>query len=340
MNIREIANLLGVAPSTVSIVLNDKKGVGKELRAKITELLVQNGYRIRKPEFEPSTIEFLFFRNIRYVEDHHDDTFGTILSGVDRVTGAMNSKCTVKKTDAENLERDIERINQDNKIVGVLFMGSEYASHEPGVLEKCKKPIVVMDSSLGAYPINSVDMNNAQGIRYIFEHLKAYGHSKIGFVRSKQVNGCMYDRYLQVDIRAKEAGIVIDPELVGEVGQMTSTIGQEMDAYVSGLPYFPTAFVTANDFIALNLIKTLWSHGYRVPDDVSVIGYDDSPLCLYTVPRLTTVFSDFAKIGEVGALRLFEMIRNDDKDVRKIYVEAKFVNGESVKNLNEETKSN
>lgn len=338
MNIREIAKKLGVAPSTVSFVLNNRKGVRDELRETIAKELEANGYRIKydKQYAGMQTIQFFYYHTSNYLRGRRDDTFITILGGAEYMSRHLSYSCVLVNTDEEHLTSDIAHAEQDPAVRGIILMGTEFTGGDPPreILEAmlaCKLPIVVLDACWNHLPINTVNINNYQGLYATIGELAKNGHSEIGYVRDRKQYGCLADREECTFTMVKRFGMHIDEANIVNVSQFSERIGEELESYLVQARSLPTAFVADNDFIALNLIEKLHKYGFEVPDDISVVGFDDSPLRRFTKPRLTTAKSDYRGMGEAAVRRMQQLLDDEDeKNIIKLTVESNYVPGDSV----------
>lgn len=330
MKVREIAAVFGVAPSTVSLVLNGKPGVGDELRKSIEEKLIENGYTIKKEQEERGTILFIYYISSRYLSNRKDNTFAMLLGGVQKVCKQKNYICSLIYAGHGELEEKIREADEKADIRGIVFLGTEYFHSPDKVLLGAKTPLVVLDGFFPDYPLNTVNIDNAYGIYEEVKYLKAKGHRTVGYLRCGLPYGCLQDRRNCVELVLRQMGLQLREEDIVEVTQDTEALEEEIGAYLDRQKQLPTAFIADNDLIGIMAVKTMQARGLRVPEDISVIGFDDAGLCQLSTPKLTTVRADFEKMGERAVYRLLRMMEEKDKCVEKLYIGTEFIERESV----------
>ena len=181
MKVREIAAVFGVAPSTVSLVLNGKPGVGDELRKSIEEKLIENGYTIKKEQEERGTILFIYYISSRYLSNRKDNTFAMLLGGVQKVCKQKNYICSLIYAGHGELEERKSERQTKRRISGEsYFWARNIFIRRTRFCWGQRPPLVVLDGFFPDYPLNTVNIDNAYGIYEEVKYLKEKGHQAVG----------------------------------------------------------------------------------------------------------------------------------------------------------------
>jgi len=233
----------------------------------------------------------------------------------------------------ENFSEQLDALIYD-KTIGIILLGTELSDDDLEPFKKAVCPVQIIDYWPANQDFNGVLINNSDSARMAVEYLAQKGHNKIGYLRGNvRIKA----------FRSREVGYMIGlqkAELKKE-DKYTFTLSTQMDgAYKDMLDYLdkkselPTAFFSDNDMIAFGVIKALQDRGIRVPEDISIIGFDDLPYCKIVSPRLTTIHVAVKEMGAEAVHRLKHLIDNPDAPNYKIQICTKLIERESVRDLN------
>lgn len=195
-------------------------------------------------------------------------------------------------------------------------------------------PLVILDHWSESMEFNAVLINNADAARMMTEHLIDYGHREIGYLRGAfRIKG-FRSRFVGFQTALKKKKVPYRDEYTVTLSTSLNGAYQDMLAYLKKKPKLPTAFFADNDMIALGAMKALEEMGYRIPQDVSVAGFDDLPFSGIASPPLTTLRVPNREMGRMAVRRLAEMIEGIDADaVTKIQVCPQIVYRDTVKRI-------
>ena len=325
MKIRDIAKLAGVSTATVSHVINSTRFVSDEVKQKVQQVIKSNGYT-------PNA----HARNLAMQRNH---TFGLILSDlsnpffpelVKSIQECANQKgyeITLANTnyDAERTLASVQRM-LEQRVSGVAVMTSEMdaalaerlAAHEIGV--------VFLDvGKVGPY-VSNIAVNYEKGIRAGVEHLLELGHRRIAYISGPQRLKSAQRRLLAFTktIRKHES----EPFIFE--GDFKATGGQQAVAAMLLQKQRPTAIVAANDLMAMGAMRELRKAGLRVPEDISVVGFDDILFAELADPPLTTVALPREEIGRAAVEALLHTVTSDSKEGREYKITPKLIVREST----------
>ncbi len=332
VNIRKISEETGFSMSTVSNALNHKKGVNKKTAEKILQAAEEMGYRSGAEE-EITKIRFVIFR--RNGMNIDDSIFHpAVIEGVERQAKLMGHEtlfCYVDMNDPDYEERlgDILTDGQS----GVVLLGTEMMEEDYAPYACAKSRIILLDGRSDRYAFDSVLINDTESAAAAVEYLVEKGHKRIGYMRGEFRIQAFRSRESGYYQAMNRRGLPVKEDYVATVGTRIETAYQKMKEYLTGAEELPTAFFADNDAIAIGGMRAIKESGYRIPEDISVIGFDNIAFGLISDPPLSTV--NVYK-QELGARAVRELLSMADKDCRakvKIQVCTDFVERGSVKEI-------
>ena len=337
MNFRGIADKLGVSIATVSRVYNGKPGVNKEIREKVEAELANNGYGPGE-KTDPDSAEknglamivFVVYEGENYNVERSADYFAGILLGAEKTAKKLGYLLSVARVKQDNFESFITESREVKLSKGVLLFATELTDDRLDILDKCPVPIMVIDNEMKLKSYNSICVDNYYGTYKALEYLKKLGHRKIGFFAPTCPIGGMPLREKYFYEIMPELGLETDKRFIAKADHVLLEGVRQVNEYLDNAKELPTAFFAANDSIGVSAIMALKQHGYSVPEDISIIGFDDVNIGNASDPQLTTMRIDLAAMGEIGIRRLAELINGAD-NVQHIYIETSLVIKESTK---------
>lgn len=327
VSMQDLAEQLGVSKVTVSKALNGKEGVGKELKEKIVALAQKSGYvlpdygsrRIKKVGIIMSD-RFCFGDGGKFYRDMYNQIVGELQK--------FSCSSIMISSDNSNFAEDLKRIESTGIFDGLIFLGIlDRKVREQ--LSTINLPQICVDIYDKSHKLDSIVTENIYSSYEITNYLIQQGHEKIGFVGTIGGTTSITDRYLGYIRRMLEQGLNPNPawnipDRDEESKVIPLVLPEEM----------PTAFVCNCDETAFQLVKELNEKGYCVPEDVSVVGFDDSVYAQVCNPPLTTVAVNIEEIGKIAAKR---MVKHLEKPKRKggemFRVPGRIIYRSSVKKL-------
>ncbi|MFD8260976.1 LacI family DNA-binding transcriptional regulator [Streptomyces griseoluteus] len=302
----EIAREAGVSAPTVSKVLNGRADVAAATRTRVEELLRTHGYRRRRAEVTRSPLIELVFHElesawamevIRGVENVARD------AGLSVVLSESAGRLTPGRTWADQVA--------GRRPHGVVLVLSGLDAAQQALLTSRSVPFVVMDPAgdPGA-DVPSVGATNWQGGLAATRHLIDLGHTRIGAIGGPSRMMCARARLDGYRAALETAGLPADPALIRE-GDFHHESGHRLGLDLLGRPDRPTAVFAGNDLQALGLYEAARELGLRVPEDVSVVGFDDLPVARWVGPPLTTVRQPLTEMAEAAARLVLELGRGE-----------------------------
>lgn len=287
---QDIAAMFGVSVATVSNALNGKKGVSKAVRDKIIAAAIEMGYSLHKPLPETK-------RHIRLIMFK---IHGSVI--VDSQFFSELSESIQMECQAANLELIINHVYKgsdtewrtqisefcDEKSAGIILLATEMNEEMLRCFDNCKSPLIALDNLFRDSPVSSVVMNNYEAGRIATQELFRNGHSHIGHITSNVPFSNAYDRCKGYEAVMREH----KTENQLDIWYIRPTIEgayEDIRKLIESGRKLPTAFFAGNDMMAIGAIRAMQEAGISIPDDVSLIGMDDTDLCLACSPQLSTI---------------------------------------------------
>ncbi len=315
ITIREVAGESGFSVTTVSMVLNNGAGVDRisqRTRNRIWEVARQLGYR---PNLHARSLRSNRSQTLGVMVFDLTDPYCTqILRGIQNhirpsglfpiVTDLQDDRSQFQTCLDMLLGRRVEGIIS---IANPLYLDSKLLSE----FSDRKIPAVVIGRELSNVPVSSVVVDNAVGTRLAIQHLYDLGHSKMAFIKGPDILVDSIQRWQGLESFAAEVGLELDPELIVQIQGRNSTFREayELTEELLRRPSRFTALITFDDLSACAAIRALSKAGKRVPEDCSVVGFDDIPSAAFYNPPLTTIQQQLEMQGSLGAEIVEQLIR-------------------------------
>lgn len=332
MNVREIARAAAVSPATVSLVLNGKPGVKADTRQRVAQLLSENGYEIRQTGTSKQTVRLMF---LRYCGTRHEqfdpryDFFVEIMNGIEYQAAEYGFQLSIANADAASLEAAIRSAAET--FSGILLFGSELEQETAPLLEQSPCPLIAIDAHFPSCPIHCINIDNEGGIFQAVRYLQKLGHKKIGYLTSAAGNGAIPTRLHSFQSALTEYGLSYFPEYTFSLPPHLKLAAEQMEKILNGHPPLPTAFAAANDSLTLGAMQALQQSGRRIPEDISLVGFDDAYLTSMSSPPLTSVSVPKEMIGRTAVRQMKHLLDcPDDSTVYKIQLCTKLIERQSA----------
>lgn len=330
VTISAIAEAAGVSIPTVSRVLNGRSDVAPGTRERIENLLREYGYRRRGARPTPSGLVDLVFNDldspwaveiIRGVEESlHAEGMSVVVSAIHRRGGADSTRKWLDTLSARTSD-------------GVILATTDLDSFLHAELQRLNLPVVVVDpAGVPDLEVPTVGATNWTGAVTATEHLIAQNHRRIGFVAGRPGLWCSRARLDGYRAGLDAAGIPSDSRLVA-TGDFDYSSGFAAGTELLSQPDPPTAIFAASDQMALGVYEAARQRGLRIPDDLSVVGFDDLPEAGWASPPLTTVRQPLSEMGALAARTLMRLVRGEAVESPRVELSTKLICRASVRAL-------
>lgn len=290
MKAKDIAEILGVSTATVSLVLNNKPGVGEQKRQEIINKIKELGceHLLKDVAANKGNIGFVVYKTVGKIIDE-SPFFNYILEGINKRLNEYGYNLTFvylnKTTPVEVQKMQLRSVD----CKGYVVFGVEMQRDDLQIFLDTGMPFVVLDNSFLDDDVDSVAINNDQGMGLVMRYAYEMGHRKIGYIRCKERISSFDERFEAYKRWMNQLGLVFCEEDIFDVSYSEREINLGMKECFRDRKEVPTLLFAENDFIACNAMQSLQEMGYKVPEDISIIGYDDRPICQMVVPAVTTI---------------------------------------------------
>lgn len=315
--IKDVAKLAGVSTATVSRALNNASAVSPDTKDAVMKAADAVGYRInhsaRSLRLQRTGAIAVLIPNVG------NPFFSNILGGIESVMTQSNINVLVLDTKGESSQADIADYLTSQRADGIICLDGQLApdstSDQSSMLNL---PVVFACEWPSTHNSSSVRSDNAKGAALAIEHLASLGHRNIGHVQGPEGNVLTTQR-CDATIKALGAhGLVVNEDWFFK-GDFGLESGAEVAREWLSLKDRPTALFCASDLMAIGIMAELSEHGIKVPDDLSVVGFDDIEISRFYTPKLTTIRQPTREIGVIAAKALHDKLHGfNTKAVSKL----------------------
>jgi LacI family transcriptional regulator len=341
ITIEDIAREAGVSIATVSRVMNGTKSVSAELKQRVLHVIQRNNFR-------PNTLARGLITNQTFtigviVSDIGNPVFGALTKGINRVCQDRNYTVIICESDGKR-EKELTLIQKlsEQRIDGLLFAGVDVSEPLARKMLEMDYPtvLVTQEESGGMKHLPTVVHDNREAVRDAVQFLAASGHSRIAFIGGPEndySSGILRLQGYRAALR--ELGIE-PPESYVEHGNFTFESGFEcMKRIYEENRDLPTAVMVCSDLMAIGAMQCARQMGIPVPEEISVMGFDDSELAMYSTPALSTVRISYQDEGVAAAEELFDRIDGEDRRPTIRHIPHKVIRRSSVCRVGEAVKA-
>jgi LacI family transcriptional regulator len=306
ITIQDVAHAAGVSVSTVSRVLNNKDDVASDTYQKVRSVITELGYA--------SSLAAKSLRSRQtgviglIIPDLEDPFCIQVIKGIHQAIVAFNydllafTSGSIKQPSRAERERHYVTLLNGSLTDGIIVVTPAAISFS------MVAPLVAIDPNDHCPDYLTVIAANYTGAMAAMEYLIGLGHRCIGFIGGRPDLLCARQRLQGYENALRQANIAPDPALIA-TGNFTRAVGRICAQRLLSLPEPPTAIFAANDQSAFGAIEAAREAGVRVPDDLSIVGFDNVPEAVYFNPPLTTVDQFVVKMGYVGTEMLIRAIQ-------------------------------
>ncbi|RKE22823.1 LacI family DNA-binding transcriptional regulator [Streptomyces sp. TLI_171] len=314
VTVREIAAAAGVSPATVSRVLTGQAVVADETRAAVRDAMDRLG--TPEPAAKRTARPGAVFVRCPYLLT---DYFGTIVTAVAETLERHGRELILSAGGSTRHNGALAELPRRRDLAGALLILPVEEGEELERLRRQDFPFVVIDPRTPVpRDIAAVSASHFTGARNLTAHLAALGHRRIGIINGPGDWLASTSRFAGHTSALAEVGVLIPPELVASI-EPTSDWGYSAAGRLLDLPDRPTALVAFNDKAAVGALRAAHERGLRVPEDVSIAGFDDDYLSRTSIPTLTTVRQPLEELGGLAVSLLLRLI--EGTTVEALHVE-------------------
>ena len=302
----DIARELGVSKSTVSKALNGAKDVSKAMRQTVLEKAVEMGYSRTARSAEPLRLA-VFVINMEYTKPE-DFGYDLVMGFRQAAEPSGYQVEMIPLTHQLQLDTHYDTYMVKNNYSGALLLGLSLLDPWMKDFETCKTPAILYDNHISNNPrVTHIGVDNAAGMEMAVKYLKDLGHTNIGYL-SSALQAYVYRQRHTAFFRAMEAnGLYMDDSRNGNADFINDCLSMHLPRILDA---GCTAIVCSHDLLANSVMVHLKEMGLRIPDDISIVGFDDIPMCRFTFPALTTIRQDRINIGKSAFYAMLNQLNN------------------------------
>ena len=333
MNIVGIAKKAGVSTATVSLALNNRHGVSRRTRERILRIAKEVGYTKRPSRaLMRGTVQFLkIIRHAHTLNQDHNVFISDYIDGISHRARDVQMRVEFSSVSAASGLADITAQMEQQDVAGFLVLGTELTAEDVRALATVQRPMVFLDTCHDFLPFDFVDMANEDSVFLAVSHMAGRGHRRIGMVTSR-VNVVNFRIREEGFRRALAAlGHPVDEGLIFPVDSTFHGAYGEFSALIASGRKLPDALFCCNDIVCLGVLRALREAGRRVPEDISLVGFDNLPASAHSDPPLTTIRVANKEIGAAAITLLKERIENPEKPCSKVLIGGDLVERQSVR---------
>lgn len=327
ISLRTLGEYLNLSPATISLVLNNAPGVRsipQETRDRVKEAATRFNYR---PSFYARSLRKRQSFSVGVLVPELNDNYTTqVLSGVEeRLIEEGYFYFTASHRRKPDLIEEYPQMLMDRSVEGFILI-------DTAIEHSWNLPVVAVAGHRQLEGVTNVVLDQRRAVTQALEHLISLGHRKIAFMRGGSHSSDADERWEYLMKVAAEMGIEVPDALKVQTQLRVSTpelgVGPTQELLSRKAEF--TALVCYNDIAAIGAIRALMDSGLRVPDDVSVVGFDDIQGAAYHNPSLTTIRQPLHEMGLRAADLLLKRIRNEENGVSSVAIEPTLVVREST----------
>lgn len=327
--LRDIADAAGVSPATVSLVLNGKGDISGTTRARVLETMARVEYRPRSSKGRVGPSDSLRFLKIskhgHTVNRDHSHFISDYIDGMSVEAARRGYTLEVVSHEEQPIDTIVSSLT-GMSARGVIVLGTELSEADIRAIQGAGVPTVFIDTFYDVLDMSFVNMNNEDSVFQVLSHFKHRGFRRIGFVASyvdttnfrlRREAFFKNMHRLQLDVR--------EADVVSFESTMSGAYADAV-AWLQRRASLAECYFCTNDVIAYGFIKALREHHVRIPEDVSIIGFDNLPLSATLEPPLTTIDVSKRKIGYLAVTVLHDLINaSEAQPAVKILVGARLI---------------
>lgn len=332
---KELAKKLNISAATVSMVLNNKPGISEKTRHTVMTAANKYGFdfsRLAQKSASSGSIQLVIYKKHGIVVT---DTpfFSQLLEGIEQCCKNQNFSLQVTYFyENESCEEQIESIKKLG-CDGILLLGTEMRLEDFEYFNNLNMPLVVLDTYFDELDFDFVTINNIKGTFNAAEYLISQGFDDIGYLQSSCEIANFTERFDGYRKAMKKHNLKIKSEYIHSITPSLDGAYKDMKNISSSK--FAQAYIADNDLIAAGCMRALKEHGIKIPEDVSVIGFDNMPFCDIIEPPLSTLDVQKNEFGTIAVQQLIQRIQSRNNSYSRIQISPKLHIRKSISSNNQ-----
>lgn len=334
--IQDIARKANVSPATVSNALNGRAGVSKAVMEQIQALAKDMGYRASRTRAaeDKRHVRLIIYKSHGMVV-MDTQFFAELIESIQLECQSSGLELIISHVNASE-DKDLPAHIHEfctEECAGILLLGTEMDSEELKPFKSSRAPLVVLDNLFRHDNVTTVTMNNYNAGYQATNALYDAGHRSIGHISSSISFSNIRYRRKGYEAGMREHELPITRESIWPVHPSIEGAYRDMKAMLEAGRAVPTAFFASNDLMAIGCMRALEEYGYRIPADVSIIGMDDTSICMACSPTLSTVRVFRKEMGITAVRTLLGLTPGMGSCIAKIELSVELVERGTVRRM-------
>lgn len=329
MTIKDIAKMAGVSVATVSLVLNGKRGVSKEKKDLILRLVEEQNFKVRKKHnVQSRNILFIKYSKEGIIIEENTEFVAKIIDSAEEECKKLNFKLTIT-TRAGSIEKALQGIDY-SYFCGMIILGTEVDEGDYKALEKIPIPYVIVDNSMPHFSCNCVYIDNKENSYQAVRYFAKKGFQEVGYFKSKVKIQNFIEREKGFWEGVNKHKLLATTNHLFEIPPTMLGALEYTLRYIKEKRNIPPCIFVDNDTMAIGVMKALIIAGYKIPQEVSVIGFDDIPFAKIYSPTISTINVDNRRMGSLSLVILKTMFEDDNYTNIKMKTMGQLIEREST----------
>lgn len=339
VKVKDLAAMLNLSPSTVSLVLNNRPGISEATRMRVREMVKELGCEeLLEEDDEKKNIIFIVYRKRNAAQEsspYFSQIFSEIIEGVESQIKARGYNLLISYVDKDSAVKVAAGIDRE-QAEGVLVLATEMQEEQLDAFARIQMPVVIVDNYVPNKNFDCITINNEQGVYEVVKHFVEMGHRDIGYLHVSDSANNFTERYYGF-LRAMDSLGLDCPKnnIINIRKGGGEDVYRPLKEALAVADRMPTAFFSDNDIIAVYAMRVFREMGYRIPEDISIAGFDNIAFLEVLDPPLTSIQVPKHKMGVMAANTLIDKIKEPVEGVVKIEVCTSLVVRGSVFRLKE-----
>ena len=322
ITVKELAKMLSLSEAAVSMALRNKPGVSEQTRKRVMEMADKNGYdysRSSKKGMQSKHITFAIYKRQGAVVGE-TPFFSELSEGIETACAEEQYKLHITYIHrGDEVQKKIDEISYSD-CAGMILLGTEMQMEDFAPFANLRMPVVVLDVFLDFINYDCVLINNVQGAFMATDYLISRTKKQPGYLHSSYHIGNFDERADGFYKAVRRHGMSTSKSIVHRLTPSAEGACADMLELIEQGEELASCYFADNDWIAIGAMKAFQEKGFRIPEDIAIVGFDDIPLASYIEPSLTTVHVPKKYMGEMAVARLISIIDNGSHSPVKIEI--------------------
>jgi len=335
--IKDVAKKAGVTIGTVSRVLNNKRWVSEECRTKVLASIKELHY---KPQAHARRLRQKHSQICGVIAPHHTSVFHSpfftqIMEGLEAVAAENHYRLLLHPlTETARAQVSYRTLLGDGSVDGMFVLNAWSTDVSVRELSEANVPFILINGKIAGHEdLPYVGFDNRGGVKIAIDHLVKQGHERIGIINGRMTTTNALERFQAFQENLSEHHLEFEKEWVAD-GDFEEEGGYLAAKKILKATRKPSAILCASDLMAMGAIRALKENDLLVPEQVSVVGFDNMEEAAYHEPALTTVAFSAYDMGKLAAQKMFQIISGEELAARATTLQAKLIERESTRKIN------